>query len=67
MSRMMAIYDLATKSETLKHLTPTQTRELYDAVESEAEGWDGEYVSPEYVVECMERRYRAVGLIPSRN
>jgi hypothetical protein len=53
-------------SETLS-LSATDLHALYDAVVCEAEAWDGEYVEPEYVAATMIKRYRAVGLIPSRN
>lgn len=40
---------------------------LFDVVMDEAEGFDGEAVSVDYMIKRMKSRYDAVGLIPSRN
>lgn len=64
---LININRLVRSNQVLKKLTPDQVGELCAIVYDEAEGWDGEYVSPERVVEVMAWRYEKVGLIPSRN
>lgn len=48
-------------------ITKADLEKLYDIVVNEAENWDGEEVDPEQIADTMAGRYKAVGLIPSRN
>ena len=61
------IVDAAKQSKILGRLHQDDIKELISIVYNEHEGWDGEPVEIEFVVRCMERRFEAVGLIPSRN
>jgi hypothetical protein len=68
-TRRIAVVALAKDVDLFRdaRLSKDQLNFLYDVVVDENEGWDGEEVSPEYVIECMVGRYTRVGLIPSRN
>lgn len=48
-------------------LSQKQIDDLYEIVENEAEGFDGEAVSLDYMITRMTNRFNSVGLAPSRN
>lgn len=57
----------AKNNTTLKSLVYADLTRLYEIVMDEAEGFDGEKVEVEFMIDRMARRYKVVGLSPSRN
>lgn len=64
---MQSVIDEAKTQPELKYVNEANLEKLYSYVRDEAEAWDGEMVTAEFVAKVMAARYKAVGLIASRN
>lgn len=64
---LSVINEAQTRYGILRNLTQEEMEELLRYVILEAEAWDGEPVEIRFAAEAMANRYKAVGLVPSRN